>query len=113
MTVAEQTEMAAQLIHIVGQRLAHELVIGTDAVTVEKQSRLPPSLITWLKTLVRTTLLYSTTVITFMPLLPLGGGGGGSFAMDYRSSIFNVFVFHSWLLNFIITIFLKAIGQVG
>ncbi|XP_041468264.1 rab3 GTPase-activating protein non-catalytic subunit-like isoform X1 [Lytechinus variegatus] len=50
-TVAEQTEMAVQLIHIVGQRLAQELIIGADSVTVERQSRLPPSLITWLKSL--------------------------------------------------------------
>ncbi|XP_030854258.1 rab3 GTPase-activating protein non-catalytic subunit isoform X1 [Strongylocentrotus purpuratus] len=50
-TVAEQTEMAVQLIHIVGQRLAQELIIGADSVTVERQSRLPPSLITWLKAL--------------------------------------------------------------
>lgn len=50
-TVAEQTEMAVQLIHIVGQRLAQELIIGADSVTVERQSRLPPSLVTWLKSL--------------------------------------------------------------
>ena len=50
-------------------------------------------------------MLYSVSVITFMPQLPLGwGGGGGSFAMDYRFSIFNEFIFHSRLLNFIIAI---------
>ncbi|XP_071476615.1 rab3 GTPase-activating protein non-catalytic subunit-like [Diadema antillarum] len=50
-SVSEQTEMAVQLIHVVGQRLAQEIVVGADSVSVERQSRLPPSLVTWLRAL--------------------------------------------------------------
>ncbi|KAJ8045799.1 Rab3 GTPase-activating protein non-catalytic subunit [Holothuria leucospilota] len=50
-TISSQTEMATQLMQILGQRLAQMVIVPGDAISVERQSRLPASLVAWLKTL--------------------------------------------------------------
>ncbi|XP_070571342.1 rab3 GTPase-activating protein non-catalytic subunit-like [Ptychodera flava] len=49
-TVHEHAEMGSQLLDVVGQRLSH-VVVNPDASSLGKLSRLPPSLISWIKSL--------------------------------------------------------------
>ncbi|XP_077997216.1 rab3 GTPase-activating protein non-catalytic subunit-like [Glandiceps talaboti] len=49
-TIREHAEMGTQLLQIVGQRLSH-VVVSPERKNVEKLSRLPPSLVSWIKSL--------------------------------------------------------------
>ena len=52
-TVTDNTQMAVQLINVIGLRLAQVFILDANAVSVARQSSLPASLMTWLKVLVR------------------------------------------------------------
>ncbi|XP_038077511.1 rab3 GTPase-activating protein non-catalytic subunit-like isoform X2 [Patiria miniata] len=52
-TVTDHTQMAVQLINVIGLRLAQVFIVDANAASVARQSSLPASLITWLKVLAK------------------------------------------------------------
>ena len=53
--------MGSQLILLAGQRLAYFIVKGDPATSLEKLSKLPPTLSTWIKSLVSTATSFGIT----------------------------------------------------
>ena len=63
LTVSDHSSIGAQLILIVGQRLAHSIFSGSPAASVDKLSNCQPLVSTWLKTVV-SVFFYITTALS-------------------------------------------------